>query len=418
MKRLLIAATASLVVGSALVADDTKRTTDTKTTDTRTIGSKSTDSSKHRFVAGETLVGAKVKARTGDDEEGKIENLVVDTRNGVIAYAILDSNGILDVPNKTVAIPYGALSWDASAERFVVDVTAEELRNLPKWDSSDLSRLRDPGWHGTLKGVFGDRPELENLQSGYAYYGDEYTCHFKQGKPEKIEGKIVSIDRDVTTPQGGSVVAIEVEDQKHGKQTIYLAPAAHMTSKQISPAEGTMVTVSTIDAIDSNGKRVRVAEWVRIDGNTVNLREKGVPAWQSETQQPMRAFYVLASELDDGKLYSSNGEAFGNVTDVGFDVTSGTAAFAIVSVGGVLGVNDTVYAVPWSAVSIGKDENLYVAMDNEKLKLAPKLSQDGIDDLNNADYFKQVLAYYDEEPMRFDTERSSKWTNHRQASIE
>lgn len=408
MRGLLIAATTGLVLGGTSLGQSEAAKRD--------MG----DAPSPRFVSTDTLLDAKIKARSEEKETGNLDDLVVDTRTGRIAFAIVDTNGILDTDNKTVAIPYGALSWDSSNERYILDATAEQIRNLPKWDSKDLAMLRDTSWFGKLKGVFGDRSELESIEEGYAYHGDEYTmcfAHPNHPKSTTLDGKIVSIDRNSMTGQGHACCTAVVEDEKGVKHTVYLAPASHLQSKSISPAEGSQVSIGTIEALDGTGKPVRVAQWIKVDGNTVHVRDdRGVPAWHVGGGE-IQPYYILASDMDNGKLYT-NGEAFGSVNDIVFDAHSGTAAFAVISVGGVLGVDDTLYPIPWNAVAMGKDDSLVINMPESKLKLAPKFSKDGVKDLNNEQFKKQVVTYYGMEPARYDTDRAAKWTNHRQASAE
>jgi sporulation protein YlmC with PRC-barrel domain len=113
--------------------------------------------------------------------------------------------------------------------------------------------------------------------------------------------------------------------------------------------------------------------------------------------------YVLASKVADGKVFAQ-AEELGSVDDVYIDPTSGTATFVSVSAGGVLGIGDTVYLIPWSALRCsapsGKDEcHLHLDKAKAALESAPKLDSDK---LNDATYRKQVYTFYGVDQPRFE----------------
>lgn len=365
------------------------------------------------FLKADTILDASAVARAGGEQTADIDDLVVDTRNGRIAYAIVDTNGILCSDDKTVAIPYGALSWDVGQERFTLDVTLEELSNLPAWDAGDIAQLHGESWLSQLTGIFGDRPELHELEN---MSGDEYTTYFTETRPEQFEGRIVAVNRQVRTTGGDTFYAVDVEDNaRKERHTVLLAPVAYVTRQTTVPAEGNQVTVTTIRAVNDQGEMVCVAQDIKVDGKTLRLRDaKGVPAWELD---PARSFYKFASDMDEGELRTQGGEVFGSINDAVFEVHSGTAAFAIISVGGVLGIDDTLYPVPCKAVTCDGKANLYIDMPVSKLKMGPKLSEDGIADLNDKQFAKRVCEYYEVHPKQYETGRSARWpTSKRTAS--
>jgi len=75
------------------------------------------------------------------------------------------------------------------------------------------------------------------------------------------------------------------------------------------------------------------------------------------------------------------------VNDLVLDGENGTIRYAAVSVGGFLGIGDTMVAVPWKAFECRKDAdgNSYLSLDTtkEKLEKAPGFNQDNWPDFGN-----------------------------------
>ena len=82
-----------------------------------------------------------------------------------------------------------------------------------------------------------------------------------------------------------------------------------------------------------------------------------------------------------------NEDTIGEVNDLVLDADNGTIRYAAVSVGGFLGIGDTMVAVPWKAFECRKDEdgNSYLSLDTtkEKLEKAPGFDQNNWPDFGN-----------------------------------
>ena len=69
------------------------------------------------FLSASTLKGDKVVNRAGEDL-GKIEELMIDLRDGRIAFAVLSFGGFLGMGDKLFAIPWQAIN--ASWQNFAI----------------------------------------------------------------------------------------------------------------------------------------------------------------------------------------------------------------------------------------------------------------------------------------------------------
>ena len=81
---------------------------------------------------------------------------------------------------------------------------------------------------------------------------------------------------------------------------------------------------------------------------------------------------VAADKVQGTKIYSATGDNLGSVDVVIIDEKSGNIAYAILSVGGFLGIGGRYYPLPWSMLRFDTALGGYVAnIDRAQLKGAP-----------------------------------------------
>lgn len=81
---------------------------------------------------------------------------------------------------------------------------------------------------------------------------------------------------------------------------------------------------------------------------------------------------MAADTLQGDKVVNLQGEQLGEIQDIMLDVPSGRIAYAVLSFGGVLGIGDKLFAIPWSALTLDADRECFVLdIDREQLKNAP-----------------------------------------------
>jgi len=82
---------------------------------------------------------------------------------------------------------------------------------------------------------------------------------------------------------------------------------------------------------------------------------------------------LAASDKVQGtKIYSATGDNLGSVDEIMIDEKSGNIAYAIMSVGGFLGIGSRYYPLPWSMLRFDTNLGGYVAnVDRAQLKGAP-----------------------------------------------
>jgi sporulation protein YlmC with PRC-barrel domain len=69
---------------------------------------------------------------------------------------------------------------------------------------------------------------------------------------------------------------------------------------------------------------------------------------------------ILASKVKGTAVYDQKGDKIGHVEDIVLDKTSDRIMFAALGQGGVLGVGEKFFPVPWSLLDYSKDKGGYV----------------------------------------------------------
>ena len=81
---------------------------------------------------------------------------------------------------------------------------------------------------------------------------------------------------------------------------------------------------------------------------------------------------ILASKVRGTAVYNDAGDKIGTVEDIVLDKQSNQILFAALGFGGVLGMGEKYYPVPWSMLDYDKDAGGYVvSMSKDVLRNAP-----------------------------------------------
>lgn len=110
-----------------------------------------------QVLSATTIIGDNVVNRQGDDL-GKVEEIMLDTTNGRIAYAVLSFGGLFGLGNKLFAVPWNALSLDARNHRLILNVEKSVLENAPGFEKDHWPTMVDPVWATKLHSHYGTHP--------------------------------------------------------------------------------------------------------------------------------------------------------------------------------------------------------------------------------------------------------------------
>jgi sporulation protein YlmC with PRC-barrel domain len=80
-----------------------------------------------------------------DDDLGQVEDWIVDLRQGMLQFGVVDFGGFLGIAENTVAVPWDQFTISASGDNnLMLDVTEDTLRNAPQLDMSDWQPWPNP----------------------------------------------------------------------------------------------------------------------------------------------------------------------------------------------------------------------------------------------------------------------------------
>ncbi|HKU54212.1 MAG TPA: PRC-barrel domain-containing protein, partial [Rhizomicrobium sp.] len=81
---------------------------------------------------------------------------------------------------------------------------------------------------------------------------------------------------------------------------------------------------------------------------------------------------ILASKVKGTAVYNGNGDKIGTVEDIVLDKQSNQILFAALGFGGVLGIGEKYYPVPWSLLDYDEKMGGYIVpLSKDRLKSAP-----------------------------------------------
>jgi sporulation protein YlmC with PRC-barrel domain len=111
---------------------------------------------------------------------------------------------------------------------------------------------------------------------------------------------------------------------------------------------------------------------------------------------PRRDAVLLATtDLYRDNVYDLAGKFLGEIEELVLDIHSGHVAYAIMAVGGFLGMGQKMIAIPWSAITIDRVyQRCVVNIDLERLIDAPGLEGDSWPRMTDPRWAKQVHAYF------------------------
>lgn len=110
-----------------------------------------------RVLSAASLTGDRVINGAGEDI-GKIDEIMIDTPTGRVAYAVLSFGGFLGMGDKLFAIPWSRLSLDEENQVFVLDIDKATLERAPGFDKNNWPDMADRAWESRIYTYYGSKP--------------------------------------------------------------------------------------------------------------------------------------------------------------------------------------------------------------------------------------------------------------------
>ena len=104
---------------------------------------------------------------------------------------------------------------------------------------------------------------------------------------------------------------------------------------------------------------------------------------------------ISSRRVEGTAVYNRQEEELGTIHSVMIDKRSGRIAYAVLSVGGFLGIRGHVHPVPWDVLTYDVDLDGYVMdISRDQLERAPMMHLDEADRPRGRDYDEEVSGYY------------------------
>ncbi len=108
---------------------------------------------------------------------------------------------------------------------------------------------------------------------------------------------------------------------------------------------------------------------------------------------------LAASTLEGDRVVNLQNEDLGKIEELMIDLQSGRVAYAVLSFGGLLGVGNKLFAIPWSALKVDTVEKRFVLnVSKDLLKEAPGFDKDNWPDMSDPAWGMRIYNYYGSSP--------------------
>ena len=104
---------------------------------------------------------------------------------------------------------------------------------------------------------------------------------------------------------------------------------------------------------------------------------------------------ISSRRVEGTAVYSTQGEKLGTVRSLMIEKRSGQVAYALLALGGFLGLGTDVHPVPWEILTYDVDRDGYVIdVTREQLERAPTFALDSADRPRERSADEAVYSYY------------------------
>jgi len=355
-----------------------------------------TENRAHFFHRASDLIGNDV-ANPNNDVIASIEDFIVDRGSGRIEHALLKSGDLLGIGGKTIAVPYGRLSFDSVDKRFKLDMTKEQIDRASSFVPANWSELRASTWTQDVdKWWNGDDTDSDITT--------EHSSAFKSAERRTVKGTIESVERDRSIG-GSEQVIVTVRTDNGADERLLLGPSWYVMGQDAAPMRGDKIEAKVVHTGAQAGDGLTVLS-AKIDGDDLTLRDdEGRTRWRMDrdsekdadksdrrdrkpekqdrddtSRKPGQTRYagrlMLLTDLVGASAITTN-KTGGEVQEVVIERRSGQVAFIGFDPNeNLLGIADEIKVVPWPLLSVGSDHKVRIDASSEMLKSAEKFPDD------------------------------------------
>jgi len=102
-----------------------------------------------------------------------------------------------------------------------------------------------------------------------------------------------------------------------------------------------------------------------------------------------------ADTLIGDDVYNHSDEELGDIKEIMLDMRTGQIAYAVLSFGGILGMGDKLFAVPWERLTLDPvNKRFLLNVEKGQLKDAPGFDKNNWPDMGSEAWNQQMEAFY------------------------
>jgi len=106
-----------------------------------------------------------------------------------------------------------------------------------------------------------------------------------------------------------------------------------------------------------------------------------------------------ADTLVGNDVYNNDDEDLGDVKEIMLDMASGRVSYAVLSFGGILGMGEKLFAVPWDALTLDTENKRFTLnVKKDSLSQAPGFDKDSWPDMADQNWARGIHEYYGTKP--------------------
>lgn len=104
---------------------------------------------------------------------------------------------------------------------------------------------------------------------------------------------------------------------------------------------------------------------------------------------------MTASTLSGDAVINRAGDTLGHIDEIMLDVPRGRIAYAVMTAGGVLGLGDKLFAIPWHALVLDTDRHCFILdAEAERFDAAPGFDKDHWPEQADEQWHRDLHAYF------------------------
>ncbi|MBV8271584.1 MAG: PRC-barrel domain-containing protein [Cupriavidus sp.] len=120
-------------------------------------------------------------------------------------------------------------------------------------------------------------------------------------------------------------------------------------------------------------------------------------------------FVMAADTLEGNKVIDPSGEEIGTIDHIMLDIVGGRIAYAVLAMGGFLGIGEKLHALPWSALTLDTRRKCFVlGIEKERIKASPGFDKEQWPTMANSEWATSIHEYYGISPY-WEKDRYDPW---------